>query len=64
MFYMYEEFARQRAHEARVAAARQRVVSRIATARRWQRAAAWTAHRSAVADRVSGEARITAFATR
>ena len=60
MYSIYEEFVRQRDQETQVAAARRRVIDRRVSARRWHRAAEWTSHRSAQADRAYHEVRLVA----
>ena len=55
MLYAYEHLARERAREAESAAAHARVVNRMHAAQRWHRLAAWSAHRSAMADRAVRE---------
>ena len=56
MLYRFEELARQHTHESRARAAYERVANRQYAAQRWNRLAAWSAHRSAMADRASREA--------
>ena len=55
MLYQYEELARQQAREHQARAARQRLANRQYAALRWQRLAAWSAHRSAMAQRATRE---------
>lgn len=56
MFVLYEEFAREKAREAEANAAVQRMARRAQSAQRWQRVAAWAAHRLAMAQRESHDA--------
>jgi hypothetical protein len=51
MYSIYDEFARERVREAHAVAARERLANRAYSARRWQRLAEWSAHRSARASR-------------
>lgn len=64
MLYQYEQLSRQHCREAHQRAARERVVNREYAARRWERLAVWSAHRSAMAQRASREAHAQALSTR
>lgn len=58
MFSVYDEFVRQRQRDTEAAAAHRRLVDRAAAARRWRRAAVWTADRAAKAEQESQETRL------
>lgn len=56
MHVLQEQLARERAREAQSSAAAYRLAHRAQSAQRWQRVAAWAAHRSARAQRAYRDA--------
>jgi hypothetical protein len=51
MYFQYEALARERIREQRENAAHRRLLHELASARRWQRLAAFTARRAARSER-------------